>query len=98
MARVLVKAGSEPGKPAGSAVDEVGNLWNAGYGGVRILNYALDDQLDRVLALPVSQIACCTFGGPRLGTLFITTATQRLTPEARARELLAGDSSPPPSA
>jgi sugar lactone lactonase YvrE len=43
-----------------------------------------------VVELPVSQVTCCAFGGAGLDTLFITTATQRMSPEARAAEPLAG--------
>ena len=33
---------------------------------------------------------CCCFGGADLGTLYVTTATQRLAPEELARQPHAG--------
>jgi sugar lactone lactonase YvrE len=88
--RVLGEPGSSPGKPDGSTVDEAGCLWNARYGGGCVARYTPDGRLDRLVELPVTQVTSCAFGGRALDTLFITTATQRMTPEARAREPLAG--------
>ncbi|MBI3514351.1 MAG: SMP-30/gluconolactonase/LRE family protein [Proteobacteria bacterium] len=79
-----------PGRPDGSAVDADGGLWNAEYGGGRVVRYAPDGRIDRVIALPVSQPTCCAFGGPALDLLFITTATQRLSDADRAAQPLAG--------
>jgi sugar lactone lactonase YvrE len=78
------------GRPDGSAVDEAGCLWNAEYAGGRLVRYAPDGRADRVIEMPVSQPTCCCFGGPDLGTLFVTSATQRLTPEEIASQPLAG--------
>ncbi len=88
--RVLAEPGAAPGRPDGSTVDEAGCLWNARYGGSAIVRFAPDGRVDRIVTLPVSQVTSCAFGGPGLDTLFVTTATQRLTPEQRAREPLAG--------
>ena len=88
--RTLTEAGSAPGKPDGATVDEAGCLWNARYGGGCVVRFTPDGRLDRVVELPVSQVTACAFGGTRLDTLFITTAAQRLTPDQRAREPLAG--------
>ena len=46
--------------------------------------------IDRVLELPVANPTCCCFGGEALDTLYVATATQKLAPEALARQPLAG--------
>ncbi len=81
---------TQPGRPDGSCVDAEGCLWNAEYGGWRLVRYTPDGKIDRVVALPVANATCCCFGGAGLDTLYITTATQRLTPEDLARQPLAG--------
>lgn len=79
-----------PGVPDGATVDAEGHLWCAQYGAWRLTRYAPDGSIDRELPLPVQQPTSCAFGGPDLATLFITTASQRLTPEQRAEQPLAG--------
>jgi sugar lactone lactonase YvrE len=88
--RVFADLTGQPGRPDGSAVDSDGCLWNAEYAGGRVVRYRPDGRVDRVVAMPVSNPTCCAFGGPELDTLFVTSAAQRLTPEQRAREPLAG--------
>jgi sugar lactone lactonase YvrE len=88
--RAFADAGIGPGKPDGTAVDAEGCLWNARYGGGCVVRIAPDGRLDRVISLPVSQPTSCTFGGADLATLFITTATQRLSEAQRQSEPLAG--------
>jgi sugar lactone lactonase YvrE len=79
-----------PGRPDGSAIDEDGCLWNAEYAGSRLVRYTPGGRIDRVIPMPFSNPTCCTFGGLRLETLFVTSARQRLSPEQLALEPLAG--------
>lgn len=88
--RVLCDAAGHPGLPDGSTVDAEGFLWNAEYKGARLVRYAPDGRIDRVVELPVSQPTSCGFGGSDLGTLFVTTATQNLSPAERSAQPLAG--------
>jgi sugar lactone lactonase YvrE len=78
------------GFPDGLAVDEEGFVWSAQpvYG--RIVRYDPDGGIDRSISLPVSRGTCCTFGGPELRVLFITSATETLTEDEIAEEPLAG--------
>jgi len=80
----------EKGGPDGSCVDAEGGLWNAEWGGGRVVRYAPDGRLDRVIETPVSQPSACMFGGPDLATLYITSAWEDLGDAARAKEPHAG--------
>jgi L-arabinonolactonase len=71
-------------------VDAQGYIWNAQWGAGRIVRYAPDGRLDRILRTPVSQPTSCAFGGPDLKTLYITSAWEGLSPEKRAAQPLAG--------
>lgn len=88
--RLFVDASSHPGKPDGSCVDAEGCLWNAEYGGARVVRYTPDGRIDRVVPVPVSNPTCCCFGGAKLDTLFVSTARQRLSEEQLVKEPLAG--------
>ena len=79
-----------PGAPDGSAVDEDGFLWNAQWGAGRVVRYAPDGRIDRVLQMPVSQPSSCAFGGSDLSTLYVTSAREGLSEAALAKEPLAG--------
>jgi sugar lactone lactonase YvrE len=88
--RVFAHNEEGSGAPDGSTVDADGFLWNAVYGGWRLHRYAPDGRIDRAIELPVSQPTSCAFGGPNLDILYVTTATQRLSPEELSRQPLAG--------
>ena len=79
-----------PGFPDGSTVDADGFLWNAEFNAARVVRYAPDGRIDRVIELPVKRPTCCAFGGPLLETLYITTASQQLTSEELRAQPLAG--------
>lgn len=79
-----------PGVPDGSSVDSDGFLWNAVFDGGCIVRYAPDGRVDRVIDLPVTRPTACTFGGSDLGTLYVTTASFRLTPQQLAAQPAAG--------
>ena len=78
------------GIPDGATVDAEGYIWSAQYGGGVVTRYAPNGSVDRVVEMPVSQPTSCGFGGPDLDILFITSASQRLSPEQREAEPLAG--------
>ncbi|MEP6969622.1 MAG: SMP-30/gluconolactonase/LRE family protein, partial [Betaproteobacteria bacterium] len=86
----LVEAAAAPGRPDGSTVDAEGCIWSARFGAGCVARFTPKGKLDRLIRLPVSQPTSCSFGGANLDTLFVTSATQRLMPEALAAEPLAG--------
>jgi sugar lactone lactonase YvrE len=79
----------EAGAPDGMTIDADGGHWIALWGGSAVHRY-LDGHLERVIELPVSQPTSCCFGGDRLDELYITSARQGLSPEARQAQPLAG--------
>lgn len=81
---------SKPGFPDGSTVDAEGFLWNAEFNGGRLVRYAPDGRVDRVVPVPVPRPTSCAFGGPDLGTLFVTTTSQDMTPSELEAQPLAG--------
>ncbi len=80
----------EAATPDGSAVDAEGFLWNAQWGGWRVVRYAPDGAVDRTIELPVEQPTSCAFGGPDLSTLYVTSARDGLSEAALAGQPLAG--------
>lgn len=76
--------------PDGSAVDAQGCLWNAQWGSWRLVRYAPDGSVDRIVEMPVEQPSSCAFGGPEMTTLFVTTAREDLSAEALAKQPAAG--------
>jgi len=66
--------GFERGAPDGSAMDSEGYLWNCRFFGGCIVRVASDVKFDRVVEMPLQKITTCTFGGPDLKTLYVTTA------------------------
>jgi sugar lactone lactonase YvrE len=63
-----------PGFPDGSCVDADGCLWNAEWGAGRVVRYTPAGKIDRVIDVPALNPSCCCIGGPRMDTLYITTA------------------------
>lgn len=88
--RPFARIAREDGLPDGLCVDSEGGVWVCLYGGRAIRRYDERGGLDVHLPLPVTNPTCPAFGGPDLGTLYVTTARHRLTPAQLAREPLAG--------
>lgn len=62
------------GEPDGSCIDADGHLWNAQWGGRRVVRYAPDGSIDRIIASPAEQPSCVAFGGPGLDILYASSA------------------------
>ncbi len=89
--RTFVASAAEPGYPDGLAVDSEGFVWSARWGGGKVTRYDPEGRMEREILLPVEQVTCCTFGGPNLDELYITTAWTGLSDQQRAGQPLAGD-------
>jgi sugar lactone lactonase YvrE len=77
--RRLVRAfADEDGMPDGLTVDSAGCLWVAMWGGSRVVRISPDGDLLTSIDLPVHQPSSCTFGGPNLNTLYVTSAREGL--------------------
>jgi sugar lactone lactonase YvrE len=66
--------GFDRGMPDGSAVDTEGCLWNCRWGGACIVRIEPGGSIDRIVEMPAQNITSCTFGGPDLQTLYVTSA------------------------
>lgn len=89
--RVFADCSSCVGIPDGGALDQDGFLWNAEFGGGRIVRYDPKGRVDREIAVPVTQVNAIAFAGPGLDRLVITTSKRLLSPAERAAQGLAGD-------
>jgi sugar lactone lactonase YvrE len=75
----------------GLTIDIEGAVWVAVWGAGEVRRYLADGRLEAVVRLPVSQVSSVAFGGPDLGTLFITSAHEDFTPAQLRAEPHAGD-------
>jgi sugar lactone lactonase YvrE len=74
--RPFVEIPAEHGFPDGLTVDRDGGVWVALFAGSAVRRYGPNAVLDDVIPLPVSQVTACTFGGPALDELYITTSRE----------------------
>ena len=88
--RVFASDEGESWCPDGVTVDSEGFIWNCKWDGGRIVRYAPDGGVDRVVMLPVPRPTRCAFVGPDLSTLAITSAYIGLDASARAAAPLSG--------
>jgi xylono-1,5-lactonase len=73
------------GSPDGMTFDAEGCLWIACWGGGCVRRFTPEGQPERTIALPASQITNCTFAGPNLDRMFVTSASDGVDePEAGA--------------
>lgn len=88
--RLFVDLGDMHGVPDGSTVDADGALWNAQWDMGRVVRYLADGTQDRIVVVPARQTTKPAFGGARLDTLFVTSASEDLAPEQLAADPQAG--------
>jgi sugar lactone lactonase YvrE len=72
---------SDEDNPDGLTVDAEGGVWTALYGGGAVHRYAPNGSLSEVVEVPARQVTACTFGGPALDQLYITTSREDLAPD-----------------
>jgi sugar lactone lactonase YvrE len=66
------------GHPDGLTVDSEGGVWVALYAGGAVHRYSAGGVLDLVVEVATPKPTACTFGGPGLGTLYVTTTKEGL--------------------
>jgi L-arabinonolactonase len=88
--RVFTRLHDADGVPDGSTVDAQGGLWNAQWGGGRVVRYGPDGVETERVSVPTSQPSCVALGGPHLGTLYMTTARVELDAASLAQQAGAG--------
>jgi sugar lactone lactonase YvrE len=81
----------EDGLPDGLTLDAEGCVWLAVWGTGELRRYTPAGHLDTVVRLPASQVTSAAFGGPDLGTLYITTARENFTEADHQHQPHAGD-------
>jgi sugar lactone lactonase YvrE len=89
--KVISVNGEVQGYPDGMTIDAEGMLWVAHWNGACVRRW--NPQTGEVMAeikLPVSRPTSCVFGGKDFDTLFITSASTRLSAEELATQPLAG--------
>ena len=88
--RTWLRIGPAHGMPDGLTLDADGCVWVSLWGGGGVRRYAPDGRLDSIVRLPTMYPTSCTFGGPDLRDLYITTATIQLSERERASQPQAG--------
>lgn len=79
--RTFAEIPDTAGYPDGLTVDADGGVWVALYAGGAVRRYAPDGTLDEVIEVAAERVTACTFGGPNLRQLFITTSREGLAPD-----------------
>lgn len=72
--RVFITLGEGKGEPDGSCIDADGYLWNAEWGASRVVRYAPDGTVERIIETAALQPSCVALGGPGLATLYVSSA------------------------
>lgn len=78
------------GVPDGSAIDVDGKLWNCRWGDAAVFVFNPDGSQVETIPIPAAQVTSCTFGGPEMTTLYITTACYEMAPEEQEKYPLSG--------
>ena len=80
----------EEGYPDGMTVDSEDCIWLAHFAGSRVTRYSPEGKVIQVITMPVPNITSCTFAGPDLDTMYITTARHLLKEEDVRKYPLSG--------
>jgi sugar lactone lactonase YvrE len=88
--RLWCKFELEDGSPDGMTTDAVGRIWIAHWGAGCVTCHAPSGEELARIDVPASHTTSCTFGGPDLKTMYITSACGELDPAQREREPMSG--------
>lgn len=89
--RPVIQVDAAEGFPDGMTIDTEGMLWIAHWDGWQVSRWDphTGEKLES-FELPAARITSCTFGGPNLTDLYVTSASIGLSEEELARQPLAG--------
>ncbi len=89
--KVVMKIAAADGYPDGMTIDSEGMLWVAHWDGWQVSRWdpSTGEKILKI-TMPVARVTSCTFGGPSLEDLYITTARKELTEEQLKAQPLAG--------
>lgn len=82
--QVFLDLSGEGLNPDGAVIDAEGVMWLAQWGAGRVAAYGPDGRFLRAVPVGAPHSSCPAFGGPGLEMLFVTTAQERMLPEALA--------------
>jgi sugar lactone lactonase YvrE/DNA-binding IclR family transcriptional regulator len=88
--RPLIVFDPDDGKPDGLTVDNEGCIWVAVWDAWRVSRFSPTGEELMRIRLPVPRPTSCCFGGANLQTLYITSASVRLSEQALAAAPLSG--------
>lgn len=72
--RVFAELDGKAGEPDGSCIDAEGYLWNAQWGASRVVRYAPNGTVERVIESPALQPSCVAIGGAEMDVLYVSSA------------------------
>jgi sugar lactone lactonase YvrE len=78
------------GFPDGLTVDTEGFVWSIHNAIGRVVRYRPSGEIDREIEMPVPRPTSCIFGGENLDVLYVTSATETMTPAQIAEAPLSG--------
>jgi D-xylonolactonase len=88
--RVFASFGEGDGYPDGMTVDSEGFLWVAFWDGWCVRRLSPDGEVVEQIPVPVQRPTSCTFGGPDLDRLYVTSARRGIDQDALLMQPCAG--------
>jgi sugar lactone lactonase YvrE len=76
--RPFAEVPAELGSPDGLTVDAGGGVWVAVHRGGMVRHHSPAGELVEVVEVPTPMVTACTFGGPALDVLYVTTSKEGL--------------------
>jgi xylono-1,5-lactonase len=88
--RIFAQIPAHDGYPDGPIVDSAGYLWTGLFAGWGVRRYSPIGELVEEVPFPVANVTKLAFGGPKLTTLYATTASKGLSDQDLLAQPLAG--------
>lgn len=84
--RVFIQLSGAHGYPDGVVTDSAGNLWIGAWGGGKVMSFTPQGEERLCIPIPAANVTKVAFGGPKMKTVFVTTARKSLADDV-LREL-----------